>query len=446
LVRLAIPAGLILCALSLVDGADQLRAYADLPLPPGPALRLPIREVIDGRTGLDPSLRGVVPVQKSVRRGETIGEIFGELGLASEETEAAVAAFAKVVDPRRLQPGTAYAAYFDESRRLAGFELAIRGEGTFELVRHGSGWSGELDRFDRRVEIRTLRGVLDGGLENAIRELGADGTLAYRLADVLEWDLDFNRDLRLGDRFEVLYEQVFLDDRPAGLGNVLAVAYDNQTRAGTWRRVEAYRFGNQGYFDDQGRPTRKLFLRCPLPFSRITSGFSNRRYHPVLGVYRPHHGVDYGAPVGTPVRVTSNGVVASVGWDNGGGKTVRVRHANQYETSYLHLSAYASGVRAGTPVQQGQVIGYVGATGLATGPHLDYRIRWRGNWIDPLSVGREQSAPLTAAALPAFLETRNALRVALATGAAPVLPAPATQLAAATLAPPAPAVGSLARR
>ncbi len=179
----------------------------------------------------------------------------------------------------------------------------------------------------------------------------------------------------------------------------------------------------------RGGPLRKLFLRSPLRYSRVTSGFSGRRFHPILKRYRPHHGVDYGAPTGTPVRVTANGVVRSVGWAGGGGKTIKVRHANGYLTAYLHLSRFAPGLRPGQRVLQGETIGYVGSTGLATAPHLDYRVQRDGRWINPLTLDNEPAEPVSDDRLADFLAWRDRLRESLAGDAPP------TDLAAGELAP-----------
>jgi len=232
------------------------------------------------------------------------------------------------------------------------------------------------------------------------------------MAEVLQWDLDFNRDLRTGDRFEVFYEEVYLDGEFHDLGRILALVYDN---AG--RRLEAYRYGD-GYYDAEGRPLQKLFLRSPMRFTRVTSRFSRHRFHPILKTQRPHYGVDYGAPRGTPARVTANGVVTFVGRNGGAGNMVRVRHPNGFETSYLHLSGYGPGVRRGARVSQGDTIGYVGATGLATAPHLDYRVKKDGRWVDPLTLQAEPAAPIPPGELESFLAERDRLRRELDRGAA----------------------------
>ena len=232
------------------------------------------------------------------------------------------------------------------------------------------------------------------------------------MADVLQWDLDFNRDLQPGDRFRILFEELWVEGSYHGLGRVLGLTYGHET-AGASRPTASAR---DGFYDGEGRPLQKLFLRSPLPYSRITSRFSNRRFHPVLKVFRPHHGVDYGAPTGTPVRVTASGTVTFAGWDGGGGRTVKVRHPNGYQTGYLHLSRFARDVRAGARVRQGDVVGYVGSTGLATAPHLDYRVQRDGRWIDPLALGGVPAEPLSHERLAEFRRVSAAMRESLGTG------------------------------
>src|SRR6185369_12629659 len=216
------------------------------------------------------------------------------------------------------------------------------------------------------------------------------------------------------------------------------------------RRHEAYHWDDSGtYYDGEGRPLKKMFLRSPLRYSRITSMFTQSRFHPVLHTYRPHYGVDYGAPVGTPVEVTANGEVISAGW-GGGGNVVKVRHTGGYVTAYLHLSRFASGIRAGARVHQGDVIAFTGATGLASGPHLDYRVKLHDEWIDPLSLKGVRADPIPTFKLASFHTWRNQLLSAFQTGAVPNLPGfdRQTQRAAAVVPAPAsqsPRPGAVAR-
>ncbi len=387
--------------------------------------------------GLGASAEGI-PLEMPFERGQTVSEVLSRFDLPPEQLQQVIDELSKYADLRRIRPRDRYTAVYDPAAGLRSFELTVDGRGK-AAVRHDTGrWEGSWRDFSRRAIVGRLSGRLEESLEQAIRDAGGEGALAYLMADVLQWDLDFNRDLRTGDTFEVLYEKVFLDGAYHSLGGIVAMSYEN-----LGRRLEAYRHGSgdsSGYYDAEGRPLRKMFLRSPMRYSRVTSRFSNRRFHPILKRYRPHYGVDYGAPTGTPVRVTSNGVVLSAAWEGGGGRMVKVRHPNGYLTAYLHLSKFASGVRSGRRVSQGEVIGYVGSTGLATAPHLDYRVQHDGRWIDPLSLKSVPADPVAAEDLPAFLAQRDRLRRSLWEGA-PYEPNPAGHgtgitVAAAAVRPP----------
>lgn len=351
------------------------------------------------------------PVTGTIASGETLGEVFAKLGVEPAAATGAVAALLPYVDPRRVRPGEAYRATFDGTAKLASFEMQVRGRGKATLAHRDGGWQTSWVPVKREVLEQVIVGKLEDSLEESIRAAGADPALAYELADVLQWDLDFTRDLRVGDLFEVVFEEIYLDGAYSEVGGVIALRYQNRGRT-----LEAYRYENASYYDGEGRPLKKLFLRAPLRFTHVTSQFSKRRFHPVLKIYRPHYGVDYGAPVGTPVMVTGNGTVTFAGWDAGGGKTVKVRHPGGYTTAYLHLSRFADSIRPGKAVRQGDVIAYVGATGLASGPHLDYRVNFQGTWIDPLSLTSVPAPPLTGAQMASFRTFRDAQRMSMAAG------------------------------
>ncbi len=345
---------------------------------------------------------------QTLRSGDTLGKALRDLGFASDQAERAARAASRYVDPRQLRPGMRVAAYLDGAEP-GRFELAVAGRGELSVERGGEEWLPSWRPYRRELRTRAVHGVLSGSLESSVATAGADPGLAYAMAEVLQWDLDFNRDLQRGDRFDVLFEEVHLEGSYFGVERVLALSYSQANR-----KLEVFRYGSDGgFYDAFGRPSEKMFLRAPLPYSRVTSKFSTHRFHPVLKVTRPHYGVDYGAPVGTPVRVTAAGTVAHAGWDGGGGKTVKVRHPNGYLTGYLHLSRFAAGIRPGSRVRQGDLIGYVGATGLASGPHLDYRVQRDGNWIDPQSLKSVPSAPLDSTQLADFRLLRDALRPVL---------------------------------
>ncbi len=359
--------------------------------------------------------RAGVPVESRLLRGETVSNVFGKLGLEGAEVREATNALAAKVDLRALKAGNRYSAFFNPDASLASFEMTLDGSGRVEMIHQGSVWRSDWEPFQRRVEVRSLQATLEGSLEESIRKAGGPPPLAYRLAEVFQWDLDFSKDLKRGDRFEVLYQEVQMDGRFHDIGTVLAAIYDNHGRM-----HEAYRFGDAtGYYDGDGLPMRKMFLRSPLRYSHVTSAFNLHRFHPVLNEYRPHYGVDYGAPVGTPVQVTANGTVLSAGWDRGGGNVVKVQHGGGYVTAYLHLSRFGAGIRPGARVRQGDIIAFTGATGLATGPHLDYRVKLRDAWVDPLALKGVRDEPIPGYRMASFRSWRDNLRTGLRTGVLP---------------------------
>ncbi len=353
-----------------------------------------------------------IPILDHFRSGENLGQVFANLGLSAVEGHGLSQLLGEIVDLRRLRPSDSYSAYLDRDGALSAFEIMVSGKGEARVERTEGDWRSSWRNFEKTTKVRSLQGILEGTLDASMRTAGGSPVLTYAMADALQWDLDFTRDLRLGDRFNIVFEQVFLDSHDRGPGKILALTYENRGHT-----FEAYRFGTEGgFYDAEGRPLQKMFLRSPLRFSRITSKFSRRRYHPVLKIHRPHYGVDYGAPVGTPVRATAGGTVASAGWNKGGGRTVKLRHPNDYLTAYLHLSRFAKGMSSGRRVAQGEVIGYVGSSGLATGPHLDYRVKHRGRWIDPLSMKSVPAEPIQQKNLTRFISWRDSLRQGLETG------------------------------
>lgn len=368
-----------------------------------------------------------LPLEGTLDRGESLGQLLAEVGLDPRDRQLVSAELARYVELRRLRPGLLASALIASGSRPAALELHVPGTGRLHLAAAGDGWSSRWEPSVESVELRRVAVEIQSSLAGALSAAGATSEVSYRIADVLQWDVDFGRDLRRGDRLQALYEEILVDGRPTRTGNVLAVALWNRGRM-----VEAYAFGDGAYYDGEGRPLRKMFLRSPLAFnSRITSGFTQRRFHPVLKSYRPHWGVDYGVPTGTPVRATADGVVLSIGWDGGGGKVVKLRHPGNYMTAYLHLSRFPPGLSRGDRVKQGEVIGYSGSTGLSTAPHLDYRVQHNGRWIDPQSLKTVPAAALSTNQLPQFHAWRDTLRASMQSGVLPEMPVPGWQLAAA---------------
>lgn len=339
--------------------------------------------------------------QTRLASGETLAAAVARLGMGASEATEWFAQAQRHLDLRALPVGLQAEAVLDEEGSILQLRLTPDWRADVILERQGEAIVGRRELRPVEREFRVVRGTITSSLFEAVSAAGETDDLALAMADLFQWDIDFHREVQPGDSFAVLCERLQAESRTVGYGPIVAASY-----TGSGRTYTAFRFAPQGaapgYYDAQGRALRKLFLRAPLKLSRITSRFSKSRMHPVLGKRLPHWGVDYGAPVGTPVMVTAGGTVSLVGVRGGGGKTVQVRHPGGYVTAYLHLSRYASGIRSGVRIEQGQVIGYVGSTGLSTGPHLDYRITLNGRYINPLTLGRDPSPPLPQAELPRF--------------------------------------------
>ncbi len=349
---------------------------------------------------VEPLVQYHPPLRTFVQPGDTIESVSRRL--AGPDWVSWRDALVAEIDPKRLYPGTEVRGRSTPGGRLERLELIIDRRHEIHLQRADQGISAH--RIERPLESEVLRieGVVESSLFAAMDGAGGNADLAVRVAGIYQWDIDFFRDLRQGDRFVVVADRQTVDGEFYTWGTIFASRFVNGDRV-----LDAVVYpddeGRLGYYDLEGQPLRKQFLKSPLEFSRVTSRFSMNRFHPVLKRRMPHYGVDYGAPVGTPVRVTADGSVTLAGRNGGGGNMVTVRHTNGYETSYLHLSRFAKGVRRGVRVSQGQVIGYVGSTGLSSGPHLDYRVKQNGRWINPLSIASPPVQPLAEERLQRFL-------------------------------------------
>lgn len=331
--------------------------------------------------------------------GDTLDAVLTEGGLSRAESAYLTNRFGESIDLRRLRPGHLLRFHYDGSNRVDSVEMKVLGWGQLDAVRSGDSFDVAARQADLREIETTVSAVIDSSLYEALRNEGEGPQLVQQLVDVFQWDIDFFA-LKKGDSFSLVVAKKFAGSDIVGYGPIKAARFVHDGSV-----YEAFRHDGAdraGYYSRAGTPLRKQFLRAPLQFTRITSRFSVSRYHPILHYFRPHHGVDYGAPTGTPVMTTADGVVMEAAHNAGEGNFVRIRHTSRIETSYLHLSRFAKGIRKGTKVVQGQMIGYVGATGLATGPHLDYRVSDNGEWLDPLKLKSITPDPLGAAELRTF--------------------------------------------
>jgi murein DD-endopeptidase MepM/ murein hydrolase activator NlpD len=356
----------------------------------------------------------------------TGGENFGALLRANQvsgiEREAILASLEGVFDARHVREGQAWRLIRDDQQRVRLFEYEIDGRSLLRVAPRSNGageFAAEVIPYDVHTSDTAVAGDIDDespSLFAAMAAVGEQADLSVALADIFSGEVDFNTELQPGDQFELLVEKAVRDGRFVGYGPVEGATIVNGDR-----RLAAYRFqpigGQPGYYDADGRSLKRFFLRSPLKFDpQVSSGFSRSRLHPILNIRRAHLGVDYRAPAGAPVVAVSNGTVTFAGWTGGGGRTVRIRHASGYESGYLHLSAFAAGIRAGAHVSQGQLIGRVGATGLATGAHLHYELRKAGVSVNPLVEQRRlpPGEPVPGDQMDAFRVVRDAVTRRLA--------------------------------
>ena len=345
----------------------------------------------------------------TLRRGEVVGVLLQRQGIVDLDVRPAL-------DPRRLPAGLVF-AFHRPHRDSVPVRVKVRSapEQVVTFERHPAGWNAAVEAVVWRAEPMRIEGTIEASLYDALDASVPDDTLpgtdrirlAWDLADVFAWQVDFSRDVQPGDRFRVVFERLVSPEGEVRLGRILASDFHTGGRT-----LAAFRFdsgGRSALFDAEGKSLRRAFLRAPVEFRRISSQFARARRHPVLGIFRRHEGTDYAAGRGTPVMAAGDGVVLRAGAAGGYGNLIELRHRSGITTRYGHLRGFARGVRTGARVSQGQVIGYVGSTGLASGPHLHYEFRVNGVARDSRRVELGDGAPLPAAHRPAFERERDRL-------------------------------------
>jgi murein DD-endopeptidase MepM/ murein hydrolase activator NlpD len=358
-------------------------------------------------------------IEAIVPRHATLDSLLRAHQLQEQFVIEAVSAVRGVFDPRQLRADRPYRLVRSLDGLLREFEYKIDADRFLRIINPDRARPAVLDAkvlpYEKRTEITGIDARIDRerpSLIGAIDRAGETIALALDLADIFSGQVDFNTDLQPGDSFKVLFEKSTHEGQFSNYGAVLGAAITVDGR-----QLQAFRWtdpatGKAAYYDEQGRSLKRFFLKSPLKFEpRVTSRFSMRRFHPVDKVYRAHLGVDYGAPTGSSVVAVAAGTVVSAGYAGAGGNQVRLKHAGGFETYYLHLSAYGPGIRGGAHVAQGQLIGRVGSTGSATGPHLDYRLKRNGVFVNPVSVHSRQAPgePIPTVQLATFKSSRDSL-------------------------------------
>jgi murein DD-endopeptidase MepM/ murein hydrolase activator NlpD len=348
----------------------------------------------------------VVPTAKKIPSGENFAGMLAQFGLSAAEAADATAAAQRAFNLRQVRAGNTVTVGRSVEGNLRGIDYKIDAERVLRIVPQTPGFAAEVREIPVRSEVAVVSGKLEDSLFNAVEETGESAEVAMRLAQIFGYDLDFYTDPRRGDTFRIVLEKrKYANGETAGYGKILAAEYINDGR-----KYQALLFhdpeGRPAYYTADGKSLQKAFLRSPLKFGApVTSHFSKARFHPILKTYRPHLGTDYGAPVGTPVQTIGSGRVVFAGRKGGDGNMVQIVHSNGYETMYLHLSRMF--VHTGEHVEIGKTIGLVGMTGLATGPHLDFRIEQKGQFKNFEKLGLPPSDPVSKKNMPEFAAARE---------------------------------------
>lgn len=360
--------------------------------------------------GID--IDGYEIVNDTVRMGETVGGILGRRGVSAVTIDRLDKASKEIFPLRKIRADNAYTtftrSYTDSLGEHSTLDYIVYHRNAIDYVVFGFvGDSISVTLGSRPVELirKRCEASITSSLWGTIMEQDLPYALAAEFEDIYQWTVDFFG-IQAGDSFKVVYDEKMIDGQSVGIGRIWGAEFCHSGKQ--YYAIPFVQDGKLRYWEANGESLRKQFLKAPLKYTRISSKFSKSRFHPVHKIYRPHHGVDYAAPAGTPVHAVADGTVIFRGWDKGGGgNTIKIKHAGNLETGYLHLKNFAKGISVGTRVSQGQLIGYVGSTGASTGPHLDFRIKKNGTPIDPLKMPQEPAEPITEANKSAFETIRD---------------------------------------
>ncbi len=347
-----------------------------------------------------------------IRQGYSLSDILEEHQFTASQIHRMREDVKAVYDLARIKAGQELRFFSFENGAIVSLEYDIDPMRYLSIQKQDQTYTAEIRERASEIREKLIWGVIEDFPINALSRQGEDAPLAILLEEIFAWDVDFRTEIQPGDSFKILFEKKYVEGNFSGYGRILAAEFVNRGRP-----FQAFRFtypDNEkiDYFDYDGKSLRKEFLKTPLKAPRVTSRFSSNRLHPVWKTYRPHYGVDYGAPVGTPVYATGDGVVTYAGWSGESGRMIRIRHNKGYETMYLHLRRFASGIKKGARVQMNQYIAQVGASGAVSGPHLDYRIKHHGKYINPLAARFDPVEPLREEFREEFLVRAEYYRVA----------------------------------
>jgi murein DD-endopeptidase MepM/ murein hydrolase activator NlpD len=338
-----------------------------------------------------------------VESGDTLSTIFAKVGLGATTLHEVVNSSKDAKSLTRLKTGQEIEFKLTPDGQLESLTSQLSDLERVTLSKTDKGYQFKRDLAKPEVLKTYARGVIDSSLFRSAQRAGLSHNLTIELANIFGYDIDFAMDIRKGDEFEVIYEKKIVNGKQVGTGNILSARFTNRGKPFTAVRY-TNRQGTTSYYNANGESMRKAFIRTPVDFARISSRFSNGRRHPILNKIRAHKGVDYAAPRGTPIKAAGDGRVMLAGRNGGYGNTVIIQHGQRYRTLYAHMNGFARGIRNGVNVKQGQIIGYIGTTGLSTGPHLHYEFQVNGVHVDPLSQRLPMSDPIASSEKSRFMQ------------------------------------------
>ncbi|MFN3454226.1 MAG: peptidoglycan DD-metalloendopeptidase family protein [Pseudobdellovibrio sp.] len=354
----------------------------------------------------------VLPIEQrypfTIPSRSTLSAELSKSNIDSATVHALVEAAKPYRDLAKINPQTRFQIFYSETdpTDFIGIKFRFTPRESLHLKKINNTWTAEAINKPVQTKVVTFKGEVKNSLWLSAEEAQMPPLLIADLAEIFAWQVDFSREVQVGDRWRLSVEQEFVNGEPIGWGAILSAEYINNKDTHT---AVLFRRGDEdlGYFKPDGSSLKRMFLKSPIAYGRISSRFQKNRFHPVLKTARAHLGVDYAAPTGTPIRSVGDGVITLSGWSGGGGNVVKIRHNGTYETAYKHLSRYASGIKKGSTVKQGQIIGFVGSTGLSTGPHLHFEFFVNGRYVDPLGQKFPTADPVPSNYLAEFSQNRD---------------------------------------
>jgi len=406
-IKIFIPAVLVILVASCKYFEKE---EADILVPVQDTLAIPVRE---------PELVFGIPVEAyelktgHIKRNGFLSEILIENGVPMQEINQAISNSDSIFDVRKVRSGNHFTLFCDTDSVARARYLIYEHDPTLSYI-FSFNDSLNITPFKKEITkvVRYSSGTIETSLWESMIAKGMQPELAGELSEIFAWTVDFFG-LQKGDSYKLFYEELFIENNPLGIGKIYGAQFI--WTGDTITAVPFIQDGRETFFDVDGNSLRKAFLKAPLRFSRISSRYSSSRLHPILRIRRPHFGVDYAAPIGTPVQAIGDGRVTFAGTESGAGRVVRIVHNSVYSTAYLHLNGFGKGISAGAHVKQGDIIGYVGSSGLSTGPHLDFRFYRNGSPVDPLSVEAPPVEPVSEENLARFDKNRMLVLSMLAT-------------------------------